>query len=53
MVRIPTQERGNEGKSSLISFPRSCVGMHIYVTNILLPTLWEKLKSHEALIQGS
>ena len=38
MVCIPTQERGNEIKSVLVSsFPRSCVGMHICVTNILLP----------------
>jgi len=37
-------ERGNEIKSVLVfSFPRSRVGMHICVMNILLPAVLEKL----------
>ena len=37
------KERGNEIKSVLVSsFPRSCVGMHICVMNILLPAVLKK-----------
>ena len=59
MVCVPTQERGNEIKergneikSILVSsFPRSCVGMHICVMNILLPAVLKKL--HKKQVSGA
>jgi len=50
MVCVPTQERGNEIKYALVSsFPRSCVGMHICVMNILLPAVLKKLQSQDVV----